>query len=112
MIRAKIVLDSEGGLRGFEAIGHAEKAVQGCDVVCAAFSVLARTSYRALERLPGFRLSGRASEPGSLSFEVLAAARSSERAAGIADFLIAGMDDLARDYPDAVVITIERDLEE
>jgi uncharacterized protein len=112
VIRAEIVLDVEGGLKGFKAFGHADKAARGYDVVCAAFSVLARTAYRALERLPGLRLSGEAPEPGSLSFEVLSAAPNAQRAAGIADFLIAGMDDLARDYPEAVAVTIERDLEE
>jgi hypothetical protein len=74
--------------------------------------MLARTAYRCLEKLPGSQIRGEAPEPGSLSFELLRAAESAERAAGIADFLITGIGDLARDYPDAVALTIERDLEE
>jgi len=112
VIRAKLVLDKGGAVRGFEAEGHAERGSRGYDVVCAAFSVLARTAYRSLEGLPGVRLRGSASEPGSLSFQVLEAAERSALAEGIAVFLITGMGDLARDYPDAVAITIERDLEE
>jgi uncharacterized protein len=109
VIRAKLVLDKDGGLLGFEAAGHAGRAARGEDIVCAAFSVLARTAFRSLEVLPGLSLRGRAAEPGSLSFEVLSPAESAERAAGIADFLARGMGDLARDYPDVVAVTIERE---
>jgi len=112
VIRAKLVLDKEGGVRSFEAEGHAERGSRGYDLVCAAFSVLARTAYRSLERLPGVSLRGSAPEPGSLSFQVLEAADNLVLAEGIAAFLITGMGDLARDYPDAIALTIERDLEE
>jgi uncharacterized protein len=112
VIRAKIVLDEEGALLSFEASGHADRGAKGFDVVCAAFSILARTAYRSLEALPGAKLRGRASEPGSMSFELLEPAESVGQAAGIAGFLITGMGDLAREYPDAVAVTIERYLEE
>jgi uncharacterized protein len=112
MILAKVVLDREGRVLGFEAAGHAESASPGNDIVCAAFSVLARTAFRALEALPGADVKGIAPAPGSLSFEVLRPAEDAGRAAGIADFLVTGMSDLARDYPGAVAITIERDWEE
>jgi len=112
VIRAKAILDKEGALLGFDAVGHAESASRGYDVVCAAFSVLARTAFRALEALPGIDLKGTAPEPGLLSFEVLRPAESAERAAGIADCLVAGMLDLARDYPGAVAFSIVRDWEE
>jgi uncharacterized protein YsxB (DUF464 family) len=112
VIKAKIVLGKGGALKNFEANGHAERGAQGFDVVCAAFSILARTAYRSLEALPGVKLRGEASEPGSLSFEVLEAGRDAGQAAGIAVFLITGMGDVAREYPDAVAVTIERYLEE
>jgi uncharacterized protein YsxB (DUF464 family) len=47
-----------------------------------------------------------------LDFEILNPAAGTERAIGIADFLLTGLGDLAREYPDAVALTIERDLEE
>jgi uncharacterized protein YsxB (DUF464 family) len=112
VIRAKISLDREGRVLGFEAAGHAESAARGYDIVCAAFTVLARTAYGALKALPGIDVRGQAAEPGSLSFEVLSPAASVERAAGIADFLVRGMGDLAREYPGEVAFSIERDWEE
>ena len=99
-------------LVGFEAAGHAESASRGYDIVCAAFSMTARTAYRALEALPGVELHGVAPEPGFLSFKVLRPAANAERAAGIADSLVIGMGDLARDYPGAVAFSIVRDWEE
>jgi len=102
MIRATAVLGADACLLSFEAIGHAASGNHGHDIVCAAFSVLARTAYRALEGLPGMGIRGSAPESGSLSFEVFKSATSVERAAGITDFLVVGMGDLARDFPEAV----------
>ena len=102
MIRATAVLGAGACLLSFEAIGHAASGNHGHDIVCAAFAVLARTAYRALERLPGIGVRGSAPEPGSLSFEVFKPATSVERAAGVTDFLVVGVGDLARDFPDAV----------
>ena len=112
MIRARIVLDERGELRSFSASGHAGRFSNGRDIVCAAFSVLARTAYSTLAALPGIELRGEAEKPGVLDFEILNSAAGTERAIGIADFLLTGLGDLAREYPDAVALTIERDLEE
>ncbi len=112
MIRAKVVLDEAGRVHAFDAAGHAETASRGNDIVCAAFTVLARTAYRALEALPGIEIEGAAPGPGSLSFVVNRPADDAGRAAGIADSLVTGMSDLAREYPGAVAFSIERDLEE
>ena len=112
MIRASAAFDANVNLRSFRAEGHAAAGDRGYDLVCAAFSVLARTAYRALEALPGIELSGSATEAGKLRFEVLKTAASAERAAGIADFLVAGMNDLARDYPAAVEFVVERNWRE
>ncbi len=112
MIRAAISLGKGGVIRSFGAVGHSGKAPPGYDVVCAAFTALARTAYAALEALPGAVVRGEAPGPGSLSFEVLRPAESAERAAGIADCLVMGMGDLAREHPESVAVTIERVLEE
>ena len=112
MIRASAVLSSGGTLLAFESAGHAGAGARGADIVCAAFTVLARTAYRSLEGLEGLELRGRAPGPGSLSFEVVKPAASPERAAGIADFLVIGIGDLAREYPGAVEFVIERDWRE
>jgi uncharacterized protein YsxB (DUF464 family) len=109
MIRATAILGAGGCLLSFKASGHAAAGDRGYDIVCAAFSVLARTAYEALRALPGTEIDGEAAEPGKLSFRVMRGAASPERAAGIADFLVAGIGGLARDYPDAVELVIERD---
>jgi uncharacterized protein len=112
MIRATAVLGAGECLRSFEAAGHAGTGQRGFDIVCAAFSALARTAYKALEALPGVELAGSATEPGRLRFEVRKPASSLERAAGIADFLVAGMGDLAREHPEAIEFVVERDWRE
>ncbi len=112
MIRASAVLDSKAALRSFDASGHAAAGDRGYDIVCAAFTALARTAYRALQGLAGVELRGAAPEPGSLSFEVLKPASSPERAAGVADFLVVGIGDLAREYPGAIEFVVERDWRE
>lgn len=112
MIRASVVLGAGGRLLSFTATGHALEGERGLDIVCAAFTALARTAYRALEALPGIDIRGRAAERGSLSFEVVRAPASTERASGIADFLVVGIGDLAREHPDAVELVIERDWRE
>jgi uncharacterized protein YsxB (DUF464 family) len=112
VIRARLVLDKKGTIRRFEATGHAGTGAPGFDLACAAFSALARSSYRALEALGGIELKGDAAEPGTLHYEVLGSGAETERAAGIADFLVVGLSDLARDFPRALSIEIERDWEE
>jgi uncharacterized protein YsxB (DUF464 family) len=112
MIRARVVLEAGGSLLSFRATGHAAAVSGGDDIVCAAFTVLARTAYRALEGLQGIEIRGRAPGPGDLSFEVLRQPERLERAAGMADFLVAGIGDLARDYPGAVEFVLERDWRE
>ena len=109
MIAAKIVLDAGGNIASFESRGHSGTAAAGQDLVCAAFTVLARTAYEALAALPGSELTGSAPGPGSLHFSVRRMdAATAERAGGIADFLLAGISGLEREYPGVVGLTIER----
>jgi uncharacterized protein YsxB (DUF464 family) len=109
VIAAKVVLDSEGWIARFEAQGHSRTGPAGRDIVCAAFTILARTTYEALAALPGAEIEGSAPFPGELSFRVRRiGAESSERAAGITDFLLAGISGLEREYPGEVGLTIER----
>lgn len=107
MIRARLSLDEAQCIAGFSASGHAGSAPRGSDIACAAFTALARTAYRSLEGLPGIELRGRAGGRGELDFEVARKSSDPGRARGIADFLAIGLGDLARDYPDALSLTIE-----
>jgi uncharacterized protein YsxB (DUF464 family) len=109
MIAVRAVLDADGLLVRFEATGHSGRSAAGNDIVCAAFTVLARTAYESLAALPGVDLSGSAPKPGTLHFTVKRIdPPSRERAAGMTDFLLAGISGLEREYPGEVGFTIER----
>ena len=109
MIEARAELDAEGRLVRFEASGHAGHGRKGQDIVCAAFTVLARTAYETLAALPGSAVEGSASGPGTLRFAVRRIDEGGlERAAGIADFLLAGLSGLEREFPGEVSVTIDR----
>jgi len=109
MISAKVVLDSGGRIAHFEAEGHAGHGAVGQDIVCAAFSVLARSSYEALAALPGCDIQGEAPKAGILRYSVRCVdPAQSGRAQGVADFLLAGISGLEREYPGEVGLTIER----
>lgn len=109
MIVAKAVLGVDGAIVRFEASGHSAQGGSGRDIVCSAFSVLARTAYESLSALPGVDLAGEAPNPGELWFSVRRMdPASAERAAGISDFLTAGISGLEREYPGQIRFTIER----
>lgn len=109
MIGARLLLDADSCIVRFEASGHAGHGARGEDIVCAAFTVLARTAFEALAALPGLEISGSAPVRGSMSFAVRSLPpESRERAAGIADFLQVGISGLEREYPGEIGLTIER----
>jgi uncharacterized protein YsxB (DUF464 family) len=113
LIAAKLLLSAEGYPLRFEAEGHSGKAPRGSDIVCSAFSVLARSAYEALAALPGAEVEGIAPARGSLRFAVRRLSPETvERAAGIADFLQVGISSLEREYPGEVGLTIERNWRE
>ncbi|HUX39286.1 MAG TPA: ribosomal-processing cysteine protease Prp [Rectinemataceae bacterium] len=108
MIKARAVIDSDGMLLEFEASGHARRGNQGFDIVCAAFTVLARTAYGSLALLPGARVGGSAPEPGSLDFRVESMpGEEREKAIGMSAYLLEGLRSLEREFPDAVGIRTE-----
>ena len=109
MIDARLVLDPDSCIVRFEASGHAGHGGRGEDIVCAAFTVLARTAFETLAALPGLDVSGSAPARGSMSFAVRSLPPElRERAAGIADFLQVGISGLEREYPGEIGLTIER----
>jgi len=81
----------------------------GRNIVCAAFTVLARSAYEALSGIEGVVMEGSAPARGKLFFAVRnLPLKAGDRAAGIADFLLAGISGLEREYPGEVGLTIER----
>lgn len=109
MIRALAVFDEDGVLRRFEAQGHSGYGLRGANIVCAAFTVLARTAYSALAALPGALADGRARSPGSLDFAIEFLPKDSrERAIGISCFLAEGLAGLEREFPTELDLKVER----
>lgn len=108
-VRVRVRLGSDGALAGAEASGHAGARPAGSNVACAAVTVLLRTAYETAAAYDGVKASGRAPEPGSLSFEISRyPAQAAERLRGVADFLCTGLSAVQREYPGSVELIIDR----
>ena len=108
MIRVEARVDEDGLLVDFMASGHSALGPIGSDIVCAAFSILARTAYSSFSKLPGALVKGEAKAPGSLDFAVkLVPVSVKERAIGITAFLVEGISGLAREFPAEIGWTME-----
>ena len=96
MIQVLLELDEEEHLLSVEASGHANSGVKGHDIVCAAVTILLRTTVQALGSV---QADGR----GSLSFRVLKYDETqSEKLRYAAEFLWLGITSLQNEYPQAV----------
>ncbi len=98
-----VLLEKKAGLLRCKAEGHALFDQKGRDIVCAAATVLLRTAAQVLGDWPGIAFEGAAPERGTLSFE--AKADGGEAKAELkfaADFLKAGFDSLAKEFPQNV----------
>ena len=102
MIRVELVLDSGGALVSASAQGHAHHGSPGTDIVCAAVSVLMRTTMACLED-GGVRLRVESAGRGSLSMTVAACGRTDYPLLRYAArFLQRGFGPLTAEYPDSV----------
>jgi len=100
VIRFLLELDKEKRLLSFEASGHANCGVQGHDIVCAAVTILLRTTVRALDSVLS---ESEAEVRGSLIFRVLRFDNAqSERLRYAAEFLWLGIASLQQEYPQAI----------
>ncbi len=107
MIQARVVLDSEGVLKAFQAEGHAGLGPAGADPLCAAFSVLARTAWECAESISDGHASGRAEAPGRLEFEIGPVnPAAAQRLRGMTEFLLTGLAGLERDFPGRISVDI------
>jgi uncharacterized protein YsxB (DUF464 family) len=99
LIEIKLVLDEAGLLRACTMRGHAGAGKQGSDVVCAAVSVLIRTTLRVLADTPGLVVRGEAPERGSLWMEADYTPEGKDILSMAGLFLIQGLKSVAEDYP-------------
>ncbi|MFP4372790.1 MAG: ribosomal-processing cysteine protease Prp [Spirochaetaceae bacterium] len=100
--------DRLGCLRRFEMTGHATGAPFGENPVCAAATALARTAARVLDEVPAVEIRGVAEREGRLRMEVASYTReASNYLKGVSDYLLVGVRDLEREYPEQVAVVVE-----
>ena len=108
MISVRIVAEKEGCLLLAEATGHAGVGGEAGDPVCAAVSALFRTTARVLEAFvptSSVRTAGR----GTLQLSAGDFAEESRACLFYAaQFLSCGIASLAKEFPDAVSLKMER----
>ncbi|WP_319561287.1 ribosomal-processing cysteine protease Prp [Marispirochaeta sp.] len=106
MIRVRLTVVS-GLLRNLDAEGHARDAGENDAAVCAAVSLLCRSAAQALKDLDDLEIDGSAPQPGVLRFSVVYGKGASiERARGVSDTLIRGLEAVARESPRLCVLEI------
>lgn len=109
MISVRIVTGKEGVLILAEAEGHAGAARFGSDPVCAAVSVLFRTTAAVLQaKVPS--VSVRSAGRGSLRICAEGSGAAGERFCLLyaAEFLLAGISSLAEEFPGYVELRREQ----
>ena len=100
MIQVLLELDEKGELLSVEASGHANSGRKRHDIVCAAVTILLRTTVQALGSV---QADVSAEQRGSLSFRVLNYdGMQSEKLRYAAEFLWLGITSLQEEYPQAV----------
>lgn len=108
MVSVRIERSKTGMLVGCCAEGHAGYAGHGSDIVCSAVSVLIRTVLQVLSELPGVDLETDTSKRGFVKFKVLEGFPSDveEKLKFAGDFLQAGLESVAREFPDNLKLVI------
>jgi hypothetical protein len=72
-------------------------------------TVLLRTAYETASGYEGVVATGRAPDPGDLSFEIARSPEGlAERLRGVGDFLSTGISAVEREYPGLVDLVVER----
>ena len=107
MITVVVGLDSRENLVFADASGHAGQGVRGEDIVCAAVTVLLRTTMTSLAGF-GPAVEATTAGRGSLAFRVTAFTEADEPFLRYAaSFLREGLGSLAREYPESVAMRIQ-----
>jgi uncharacterized protein YsxB (DUF464 family) len=103
----RIALSPRGCLRRFEADGHAGADPAGRNIACAAATSLLRTAGGlCAER--GLVSAGAADTPGTMRMSLGAPADNEEPwLRGVTDFLLRGLNDLAREFPREILVRTE-----
>ena len=88
--------------------GHAVGGRPGNNPVCAAATALARTAARLMDVASGVEVRGEAEHEGTLEIVVISYERQSlNYLKGASDYLLVGLRDLEREYPNQVSVSAE-----
>ena len=113
MIRVRLVSDTGMCLVHLTVTGHAAIEDGGTvSVACAAVSAIVRTAARLIEMRPGVDSDGSAEKAGRLEIAIRGYPPAQrEWLRGVSDFLIVGLKDVERDYPEEceVVLTVQEE---
>ncbi len=108
MLRIRVILSPQGGMRGFAAEGHAGTPAAGSNTACAAATSLLRTAA-GLCADRGLVEAGGAPSPGNMGMRLLPALDRDEAwLRGVTDFLLRGLNDLAREFPREILVRTEQ----
>ncbi len=100
MITVMLEVDGEGSLSLCKVSGHAECGPKGYDIVCAAVSILLRTTALVLENM---NITVDTVKRGEFSLKILHSnPAESGRLQYAADFLRMGFISLEKEYPHAI----------
>ena len=113
MVRIRIDLDHYGHLISLNMQGHAGSVSGGSNLACAALSLLVRSIARLLESRLGEDFAGQAVGTGELSFDIYRKVDSMNQwFLGVTETLVQGLNDIDREYPDSILLTIRKKGEE
>ena len=109
MVRVRITVDA-GRLVELNADGHVglTGGPFGGNVVCSAVTAVIKATLAAIVEHRGVVVDGSAPEAGKIAFQVAAAEESSYQwLRGVTDVLVAGIRDLASDFPSEIELSVE-----
>ncbi|MDR3283614.1 MAG: ribosomal-processing cysteine protease Prp [Treponema sp.] len=115
MIRVILARYADGRFGWCRAEGHARYDAAGKDIVCAAVTILLRTTMETLSRTAGIVVTSDAPERGSLDFsaeaespaDVPEAVKAAGQLGYAVDFLQAGLLSLQTEFPGHVLFVEE-----
>ena len=108
MTRVTLRTDAHGDYTVCESKGHSGYAEEGSDIVCAAVSALCITCLNSLEALAGLTPAAEGGSNGYLRFALPREQTETQRhdAQLLMSSLRLGLEDIAREYPSHLKLTI------
>lgn len=111
MVAVRIIRDHAGRFAGFHATGHVspEQGPRGGNLVCAGATAVIRSVARALADHPETPVRIESSGEGDLHVSMMSTEETcNDWVDGVVSVIVAGIGDLAREYPDEVRLIDER----